>query len=140
MRPDTLHATLAFLGDVDEHRLEELKLIAQGINFQHFELIWSVARLWQHNHIVYAAPADIPLQLEQLEEDLVSQLRNHGFHLDDRNYQPHVTLLRNASWNDTPLPSKPEVCWLIDQFVLVQSLRDEQGALYERLARFPASS
>jgi len=137
MRPDTLHATLAFLGDVASHSLEALKLAAQEVEGEEFALRLDSARYWGHNHIVYAAPSVVPDALTQLVEHLEQRLSAHRFHFDRHVFKPHVTLLRHAQWSDEPLPEMPAVSWRAHEFVLVQSLRDERGARYEVLARFP---
>lgn len=138
MQGDTLHATLVFLGEVAERRLEALRLAAQETDWQGFELKLTAAHYWGHNHIAYAAPDETPLQLAELVCELEDRLRKHRFRLENRSYKPHVTLLRNAHWNDAGLPSMPAVTWRFDEFVLVQSARDEQGAPhYDVLARFP---
>jgi 2'-5' RNA ligase len=137
MRADTLHATLVFLGDVAVHRLEALQLAAQEVNAAAFGLRFDTARYWGHNHIVFAAPHDVPPQLAQLVHDLEQRLMKHRFRFDRRPYKPHVSLLRHAKWDDAPLPVMPAVHWQMREFVLVQSLRDERGARYEVLARFP---
>jgi len=137
MRPDTLHATLVFLGNVAAHRLEALKLAAQEVEGESVELCLDQARYWGHNHIVYAAPSVVPTPLTVLVDDLERRLRAHRFRFDLHAYKPHVTLLRNARWSDDPLPEKPRVIWKMHDFVLVRSLSDEQGARYEVLARFP---
>jgi 2'-5' RNA ligase len=136
MRANTLHATLVFLGVVAEHRLEALQLAAQETCFQRFELELAAARYWGHNHIVYAAPDGVPTQLAQLVNDLEDKLHKHRFRFEQRLYKPHVTLLRNAKWSDTPLPAQAKVCWQVHDFVLVQSVGDERGAHYEVLAHF----
>ncbi len=138
MRPDTLHATLVFLGGVPEHRLEALHLAAQETDFQAFELTLDHAHYWGHNHIVHAAPEATPPNLAELVDRLERNLRKHRFVFDERPYKPHVTLLRNARWSDAALPPMPAVNWKFREFVLVQSLSDEQGARYEVLERFPA--
>jgi 2'-5' RNA ligase len=126
------------LGDVDESRLEALRLAAQETNSRGFELKLTTAHYWGHNHIVYAAPDVTPPQLAELVHELEALLRKHRFHIENRTYKPHVTLLRNAQWSDAPLPAMPAVSWKFNDFVLVQSLRDEEGAAhYEVLARFP---
>lgn len=140
MRADTLHTTLVFLGEVAEHRLEALHLAAQETDFQAFELSLSHAHYWGHNHIVYAAPETVPPNLAGLVESLEGNLRQHRFAFDVRPYKPHVTLLRNARWNDSALPSMPSVNWEFKEFVLVQSVSDERGTRYEVLERFPARS
>ena len=137
MRADTLHATLVFMGEVAEHRLEALKLAAQEVICQRFDLDLLAVHYWGHNHIVYAAPVEAPPQLTGLVRDLEDRLSKHRFHFEKRPYKPHVTLLRNAHWSDAPLLPVPAVRWRFREFVLVQSLRDEQGAPhYDVLARF----
>lgn len=137
MLPDTLHATLVFLGDVDGHRLEALRLAAQEVNGRGFRLDLTTAHYWGHNHIVYAAPKESPPPLSELVSGLERSLHRHRFHFEARPYKPHVTLLRRASWSDAALPAVPAVRWQIWDFALVRSLQDEQGAHYEVLARFP---
>jgi 2'-5' RNA ligase len=138
MRTDTLHSTLVFLGDMEEERLEVLRLVTKGLNTQEFELKLTAARYWAHNQIVYAAPDETPLQLAKLVQELEAWLRKHRFQIENRPYRPHVTLLRNAQWSDTPLPPMLAVSWKFNDFVLVRSLRDEDGSShYDVLARFP---
>ncbi len=140
MRADTLHATLVFLGDVAEHRLEALYLAAQETDFGGFALNLTTAHYWGHNHIVYAAPDVIPAQLADLVGELERNLRRHRFRFEQRSYKPHVTLLRHAKWSDLELPPVPAVRWRVRSFALVQSLSDEQGARYKVLARFGESA
>ncbi len=136
MRTDTLHCTLAFLGEVAEHRLEALQLVAQEAIFQPFSLALNAAHYWGHDHIVYAAPDETPPELAELVTSLQGILRAHRFHFEERPYKAHVTLLRHAQWTDAPLPSMSAVRWQTRDFVLVQSLSDAQGARYEVLCRF----
>ena len=139
MRPDTLHATLVFLGEVALSRLEALQLAAQEVAFEPFELCFDTARYWGHNHIAFAAPGNVPPQLARLAGDLERHLIRHRFRFERRPYKPHITLLRNAQWSDAELPVLPAVHWQVGDFALVQSLSDERGARYELLARFGAS-
>jgi len=133
MRKQTLHTTLVFIGHIDADRLEALLLAAQEVVAQGFELRFDNARYWGHNHIAYAAPAQVPEQLLKLVDRLERSLRRHRFGFDQREYKPHVTLLRNAHWTDEPLPGLPPVRWRAGDFALVQSLSGE----YRVLARFP---
>lgn len=137
MLADNLHNTLVFLGNVAEHRLEALKLAAQEVQGERFELRVDRARYWGHNHIVYAAPQEVPPPLAQLVSDLELCLAQHRFRFDRRDYKPHVTLLRHAKWSDEPLPEMPAVRWPVRDFVLVQSPQQEGDRRYRVLARFP---
>ena len=135
MRPATLHATLVFLGEIEVSRLEALLLAAGEVAARSFELCFDEARYWGHNHIVYAAPSVVPDALLHLVSELEQSLIRHRFNFDQREYKPHITLLRNAHWTDDPLPEMKPVCWKIKDFVLVQS----QGGVmnYRVLAHFP---
>lgn len=136
MRADTLHSTLVFLGEVESQRLETLLLAAQEVAGARFEIEFDVARYWGHNHIVYAAPRQVPAELTGLVHELERHLRKYRFNFEPREFKPHVTLLRHAQWSDAPLPQMDTVPWPAREFVLVQSLSDEQGAHYKVLSRF----
>ena len=137
MRGETLHNTLVFIGDVELYGLEVLQLAAQEVSGESFELCFDEARYWGHNHIVYAAPRQVPQQLAQLADTLKQRLAAHRFKFDRREYKPHVTLLRNAHWSDAPLPAMQPVSWQIRDFALVQSAHRDGLMDYRVLARFP---
>lgn len=137
MLADNLHNTLVFLGNIAAHRLEALKLAAQEVEGESFELRVERARYWGHNHIVFAAPQETPPQLAQLVCGLELRLERHRFRFDRRSYKPHVTLLRHAKWTDEPLPEMPAVSWPVRDFVLVQSPQQEDDNRYRVLVRFP---
>ena len=137
MRGEILHATLVFVGGIRQARLEALQLAAQEVAAGGFALCFDVARYWGHNHIVYAAPNHVPQQLEHLVGALEQRLAAHRFKFDRREHKPHVTLLRNARWTDTPLPVMRPVSWQIRDFALVQSAPRDGLADYRVLARFP---
>lgn len=139
MTPATLHNTLVFIGEVELARLEALKLAADEVIAARFNLRFDQARYWGHNHILYAAPGVVPPQLVQLVSELERHLIAHRFKFDQREYKPHVTLLRKAHWSDDALPEMPPVRWPIDEFVLLQSEQQEGGVAYQVLARFPLS-
>lgn len=132
MKPDGLHVTLVFLGSVAADRLEALKLAAEEVAGECFELTLDEARYWEHNHILYAAPGVVPPQLVKLVCALEKNLTLHRFGFEKHEYKPHVTLLRNAHWTDQPLPGMSRVCWPVRDFVLLQS----EGGSYRTLARF----
>ena len=136
MRPETLHCTLLFLGNVAAHRLEALTLAAREVVMHPFTLELAAAHCWGHNRIVYAAPTSLPPELAGLVAGLEAALHRHRFHFDARDYQPHVTLLRAACRTDGQWPPVPVVRWDCRDFVLLESRRAENGARYEVLARF----
>jgi 2'-5' RNA ligase len=141
MRSESLHNTLVFIGNIEQARLEALQLAAQEVSGQGFELCFDAAHYWKHNHIVYAAPGEIPQLLAQLVDGLEQRLSAHGFNFDQRKYLPHATLLRNARWSGEALPLQAPlmrpVCWQAADFALVQSAQQQGEPHYRVLARFP---
>lgn len=137
MRGETLHTTLVFVGEADTGKLEALQLAARGISAEDFALCFDEARYWGHNRIIYAAPGHPPQKLAQLVDALEQSLNKHHCKFDQRERQPHVTLLRNAHWSDAPLPAMQPVSWQIRDFALVQSAQQHELHSYHVLARFP---
>jgi len=137
---NNLHNTLVFLGNVEAARLEALQLAAQEVSEAGFDLALDVARYWGHNHIVYAAPSQVPPQLIGLVDALKNSLQCHHFSFDQRVYKPHVTLLRHAHFTDSPLPAMPAMTWDVKDFALVQSIGGAEGVRYERLFSVPLAA
>ena len=137
MRGESLHLTLVFIGGIEQTRLESLRLAAQEVSAQGFELSFDVAHYWGRNHIVYAAPGRVPPQLAQLVSALEHSLAEHGFKFDGHEHKPHITLLRNARWTGAALDAMQPVRWQVRDFALMQSVPQGGWMGYDVLARFP---
>jgi 2'-5' RNA ligase len=136
MRPQGLHATLVFLGEVAAERLPAVQQAAQAMRGERFVVVWDEVRYWRHNRIVLAAPSQNPPALMQLVASLEQSLSQQQFAFDRHSYQPHVTLLRNAQCREAPLPAGVPVRWAVSEFALVQSVLDQHGSHYQVLARY----
>lgn len=136
MRRETLHMTLAFLGDVEENRIQPLVQLAAAIVLPAFH--FKVDRLshWEHNHIVWAGCSDPPDVLLEFGRTVRDGVRESGFHIDANAFTPHVTLLRNVR-RSAPLPDLPAIEWPVAEFALVESLRSAEGARYLPLSCWP---
>ncbi|MFO1318865.1 MAG: RNA 2',3'-cyclic phosphodiesterase [Burkholderiales bacterium] len=139
MRPETVHLTLAFLGDVASDRLPELIALPPTVTGVPFGLDLDRLGVWSRNGIGWAAPSEPPEALIALQSALEGWLRTRGFAPDRRAFRPHITLVRNAA-GDWPLARIPAVEWDVTDFVLVRSNRNGGGASYEVLARFSLTS
>lgn len=135
MREDTLHITLAFLGETLAERLDALVACADSVRTEAFELVLDEAGYWRHNRIGWLGAGETPTQHVELVKALNVALKADGFPVDARPHVPHVTLLRNSRGGEVP-PCVP-VRWPIREFVLVQSNMDTHGAHYEVIRRWP---
>ena len=136
MRRDTIHLTLAFLGDVAVSRLAALEAVAQSVRGERFVLELDRVGSWRGNRILWAGCAQVPAAMPAMAEALAADLRAAGFELEARAFNPHVTLVRNAL---RPLQSveMAPLRWPVASFVLVASERDAGGANYRVLGRWP---
>jgi 2'-5' RNA ligase len=131
--PETIHLTLAFLGEAEPSRA-----VAAGrrVHGKRFSLPVDTARYWRHNRIVWAGPAALPAALKQLAGDLRQALLRDGFALEEREFAAHVTLVRKAGAPGS-LPLLPRVDWPAQEFVLVRSMGSGRASHYETLQRYP---
>jgi 2'-5' RNA ligase len=135
VKPERLHVTLHFLGDVAPDRLDGLVRALGRVPVQAFELHFGQAQSWQQG-VAVLRPATSPTPLRALQARIGLAIAQAGFPLDDRAYRPHVTLARRA-YGATPPPQDADVRWECrDGFVLVQTLPGGRG--YEVVQAFEA--
>jgi 2'-5' RNA ligase len=111
--PDSFHVTLAFLGDVAEHRVNDLckaldracdDTAAFDVSLGDFGCFGkrSKATLWQGFREAGALP--------ELAQAVRRELRQADFSFDDKKFLPHVTLMRaaNLTAGELPMPALAE--------------------------------
>jgi 2'-5' RNA ligase len=135
-RDESLHLTLAFIGEVDIEDLDRLRAVPAAVAAGAFTLTLDRWDCWPRNRIGWAGPSSMPLQLERLAANLEGWLRGIGFELEKRKFTPHVTLVRDAQHASMPGTLQP-VHWRVEEFVLVRSQRLPRGSQYEVVARWP---
>ena len=135
-RDDSIHLTLAFVGDVDSVRLPELLAPPAVLTVARFTLTLDCWGCWPRNGVAWVAPSSVPDALRELAAGMEAWLRDAGFEMDVRPFNPHVTLIRKAQC--APLPgSMPGIQWKVEDFVLVQSKPAPDGSRYETIGRWP---
>jgi 2'-5' RNA ligase len=133
MRRDTLHLTLAFLGEIAADRVADAMRVADTIVAPPFELTLDRLDYWRHNRILWAG--GVSPRLTFLAGSLGDGLRNAGFTLDAQPFVAHLTLLRDAHCAQAPSLSQP-VVWPVREFVLAQSRLSAEGARYDIIGRW----
>lgn len=134
MRQDTLHLTLAFLGNVTTADLPAISAVADGVAAAAFDLKLIHLSYWAHNAIVHAGCSPSP-GLDHLARTLRQACVDNGFLETAEGFSPHLTLLRKAS-PGSDLPEIGTITWPVESFVLVESRPDQDGAHYRVLGRW----
>jgi 2'-5' RNA ligase len=132
---ESLHITLAFLGETPNAALTDLNAIGSGIKTPSFRLTLTRAGSWPGG-IFWLAPEESPSPLFGLVSALRDQLKAAHIFFDAKRFVPHMTLLRKARARGVETAIVPMALDFRD-FVLVHSLRDEGRVRYEVVGRFP---
>lgn len=139
MRCDTLHLTLAFLGEVRNERIPRIRVAADQLDGRSFPLLIDQLGFWPHNRILWAGSATISRQAEELAANLAMALKHFAewpTRKEARPFVPHLTLIRNVAESTPVLPPLPPLSWQCDRFVLVRSQRSNHGADYKTIGEW----
>jgi 2'-5' RNA ligase len=132
MRPENLHLTLAFIGDLPD---------AMGANVAAAcAALPPLACDWQLTEIGFFARPRVlwaggPLTpaLAEIASRARALLDATQVAYDRKPFVPHVTLLRDVRRFDGPREIAPPIEWPIREVALFRSGRDERGARYFRV-------
>ncbi len=145
VRPESVHLTLKFLGDIEKSRVEQLaEQVEQCCSgFESFELKAGGVGVFPHlkrPRVVWVG-LGTSRELSQLQRCIDSRLDREGFPSDKRPFHPHLTLLRLKSQRNVPeltrfisLAPQEEMKFQVEEVHLWRSLLRPDGARYVKLA------
>ena len=98
-RIENLHLTLAFLGEIEVERVNNLKKIMDEIEAEPFQV--QLSHLGAFNRkgsteSIYWCGIKHNKALYKVQEKLSTMLKENGFKLDDKPFKPHITLARRC--------------------------------------------
>ncbi|MFZ7134104.1 MAG: RNA 2',3'-cyclic phosphodiesterase [Eubacteriales bacterium] len=98
---DNLHLTLVFLGQLDESKI---RVVEQGLNRidlpPFIMVLENLGKFHRPGGDIYWIGVEGNHDLTQLYGKIVSLLQDRGFTIENRPYQPHVTLGRKVLLNN----------------------------------------
>ncbi len=146
VRPEQLHLTLAFLGEVQQETCAPLSRLLGQIRFAPFQLDFGTLGCFPPRglpRVLWIGLQPQP-QLLQLERAVNAAASSCGLALEARPFFPHITLARCkepdrqalsavlAGRNSENLPS-----FQVQEFLLFESRLMPQGAVHQVLQRYP---
>lgn len=139
VKPEALHLTLVFLGEIEEtlipraiHAMnlaaaatEPLTLAAEGLGAFPNE---------RRARVLWAGVTGDVAALINLQSALAARLEENGFDLEDRRFHPHITVARSRE--PSPLPARPDRStgfgqWRVTEIQLFESHLGAGGPRYE---------
>ena len=139
MRPENLHLTLHFIGNVSEKKLTCLDQAAQTVKVGSFELALSRYGHFDKAKIFWMGCQSTPDELKVLHHHLGDALAACDYQADNRPYAPHVTLMRKLKQPGV-LEVFNSINWLVNNFVLVESVPACEGVKYKVIKRYNSGS
>lgn len=138
MRSETLHMTLAFLGEADADTAQRLARACTQWRLPAGSMVLREPGRFRNAKVVWLGPSqsgpDSLSWLYQANEQLWSCLAPLGWQPRESAFRPHVSLLRNAGPGELDALQGPEVAWSPQRCVLVGSRPTEAGSRYTVLA------
>lgn len=132
-----LHLTLAFPGQVPVEAVEGLRARAAQVVFPRLRLRLDRIACFKLARVAWIGPSEPVEGLTLLADQLADICRTSGLPLDERPFQPHVSLRRFVTRVD-PQPPEP-IEWLADEMVMIESGRDGRPGAYRIIDRWMAS-
>ena len=134
--PENFHVTLLFLGNISYEATDCIVQNLQDISAQPFHMALDRLGYFDKTKIFWVGPSDVPSELESLYKSVRNCAQYCGISKLSKRYVPHVSLLRNSEI-PTSNPDFMPIEWQVDEFHLVESRLDKDGARYYTLDSFP---
>lgn len=149
-RPDNIHLTLKFLGNVSMDKLDTIKSSLNDVAAKHkkFELSLGAIGAFpkiDHPRVVWVGLDKGAAQATSLAEDIEEALSKVGFEKEKRKFAAHLTLGRIRSpknlnqlvYKIKSLDFSPSAVCTIDKITLYQSTLTSKGPIYSLLRSQP---
>lgn len=146
VRPEQMHLTLVFIGEVDEARAAQIGIaVGPPIPVPPFDLVFAGAGMFPPRgrpNVLWIGAADGEAQAIAVQREIASRVAACGVSLETRPFHPHLTLAR---WRDSRPSDRQRVLDAatnravarvrVDAATLYHSKLSPAGPTYTPLAR-----
>ena len=139
---ENMHATLCFIGAVEEERLGALRAAAASIRGRPVRLRFDALEYWETPKVLVATSSRDSSEASELAIALGEVAVAAGFAPDIKPFRAHLTLARKiaatqAATVPMPLPLEPPMVMRADTFVLMSSRREGERSIYSAVETWP---
>ncbi len=126
------HVTLAFIGAFPENRVPYLLERAAEIHVEPFRLNFDRLEYWPRPRVASLSAAMVAPEPQALVDSLNGIIEDLGLKPEDRNYRPHITVVRGArAFTTERLTQRVTTEW--SSFELMESVSGPGGVSYTPL-------
>ena len=145
VKPELMHLTLAFLGEVSQEFLESAKSQLSEVARRHGVFTMQLKGLGafpspSRARVVWIGTEQGKGEVCSLQRDVVKALGSVGYHPERRPFSPHLTIGRLRMPDDVSKAVAAQFeseSFSIDRVVLFRSVLGPTGPVYSVLAEFP---
>lgn len=120
-----IHVTLEFLGEVNYEKIEKLRKIIDEVEFSEFKL--KISKLTNLKDMVILE-IEKSKELLNLQRSLHVKLKENNFKVEDREFYPHITLVRELK---TPFNKDLDLESVVNSITLFESTRIDNKLVYK---------
>lgn len=145
VKPEQIHLTLKFLGELTDSQVNKVKDLLKGITFEPLKVKLNALGTFPTQTFVRVIWIDIlpKEKLVELHEKIDSTLSEQGFRKEKRGFETHLTLARVKSIKDKQalieklkeIKVRP-IEFEIKNFKLKKSTLTKEGPIYEDIIAF----
>ena len=136
--PRNFHVTLLFLGEIPAEKFPAIQQAGAGLaGGPAFQLEFDGIESWGRK-VLCLTSSTPPVAALDLAERLRASLRGQLKQLDERPYSPHITVARDLP-RGRPMQKIETLLQKVNDYALVESVRDASGSRYTVLERWPLS-
>lgn len=132
MRPDNLHLTFAFIGELPDERGAAIAAACAALPVAPCDWSLDAIGYFARPRVLWAG-GPLTAELEAIASQARALLDRPQVGYDRKPFVPHVTLLRDVRRYDGPRVIAPSVPWPVRSIALYRSGRDASGARYVRV-------
>lgn len=132
MRPENLHLTLAFIGELPEAAGAKVAAACAALPWPTCDWHLTEIGFFARPRVLWAG-GPVPAVLANIASRARGLLDALQVGYDRKPFVAHVTLLRDVRRFDGPRAIAPPIAWPIREVALYRSGRDENGARYFRV-------
>lgn len=129
---DTVHLTLHFWSDIELSRVPELEAAVREITKEAAPFGLQISRLGafpsnSRPRVLWMGLREVPDALKDLFNNLESAIASLGYELEEREFQPHITVARTKpgfdrhSWTLIAEETLELPAWTADEIILYES-------------------
>ena len=131
------HITLAFLGNLTNSQFEGLlNAVNQAPTMPVISVYFDELGYWPKPGILWIGTSDLSNNIHSLASNLKTTSRRAGLQLENRAYQPHLTLARRCHIPPPASAAPPDLTFDFQTFCLFESVKRRSGIHYETIAEW----